>query len=457
MLRVTHHPDEDAMSALALEIAIILLLLLINGVFAMSELAVLSAKRVRLEHRADRGDAGARVALELAREPTQFLSTVQVGITLVGVLAGAFGGARLSVPLAEALRRVPWLAAHSEGAALAIVVAAITYFTLIIGELVPKRLALGNPERVASLVARPMSAVARAARPLATVLSGSTRLVLRLFGVKDVPEPGLTEEEIHTLVEQGAQSGVVPEKEHEIVESVFRLGDREVGSVMTARPDIEWIDLESSADEVRARLAEQRRPWFLVCERQVESVRGIVHAGDLLATLLAGRPLDLRAAMGEPLFVPEAMPVLRLLETLRRSRQHVAIVLDEYGGVAGLVTLDHIVDQLVGGDEATDGEPAPLTRTQLGWLATGSAAIEEVADALGLERMRDNDADSPRGYRTLAGFILARLGRVPVTGDVVEYEGLRFEVVAMDGRRIEQVRIADARSGERPGPLPQRG
>ncbi|HEX6060099.1 MAG TPA: hemolysin family protein [Gemmatimonadaceae bacterium] len=441
------------MSAIAFELAVILLLLVVNGVFAMSEIAIVAAKRIRLEQRAERGDAGARAALALAREPTAFLSTVQVGITLIGVFAGAFGGATLSEELGVLFATVPWIGSWAEELAFALVVALITYLSLIVGELVPKRLALGNPERVAALVARPMGALARAAHPLVRVLTASTRAVLAVFGMKDVPEPGLTEEEIHALVEQGAESGAVPEAEHAIVESVFRLGDRQVASLMTARPDLEWLDVDTPPDDLRIQIETQRRPWYLLCQEDVENVKGIAHASDLLALSVGGAPLDLRTVLSEPLYVPLTMPVFHLLELFRSSRQHIAIALDEYGGVAGLVTLDDIVDELVGEmpERNEPGEPAPIVRSDEGWLAIGTAQIDDVADELELE-LEEIALDEHRGYRTLGGFILAQLGRVPVTGDAVEWGGFRFEVVAMDGRRIEQVRIARlARAGERDG------
>ncbi len=428
------------MTAIALELAVIIALLVVNGVFAMSEIAVVAAKKIRLEHRAGRGDAGARAALSLAKEPTAFLSTVQVAITLIGVLAGAFGGATLGDELAVPLAAVPWIGRWAEEVSFALVVALITFLSLVIGELVPKRIALGNPERVAALVARPMGAIARAARPLVRLLGASTRAVLRLFGMKDVPSPGLTEEEIHALVEQGAESGAVPAVEHAIVESVFRLGDRQVASIMTARPDLEWVDVDTPADDLRLQLETQRRPWYLVCREQVEAIEGIAHASDLLALCVGGATPEMRTVLSEPLYVPLTMPVFRLLELFRTSRQHIAIVLDEYGGVAGLVTLDDIVEQLVGDmpERNEPGEPAPILRVDDGWIAIGAAQIEDVTEELDVEEI---ELDEHRGYRTLGGFILARLGRVPVTGDVVEWERVRFEVVAMDGRRIERVRI----------------
>ena len=430
------------MNVILLEITVIVFLLVINGIFAMSELAVIAAKKIRLEHRAERGDPGAHAALLLARDPTQFLSTVQVGITLVGVLAGAFGGATLAEKLASELTAVAWLAPYADRVAFAIVVAFITYLSLIIGELVPKRIALRNPERVAALVARPMGFIARWARPIVGLLTGSTRAVLRLFGMKEVPEPGLTEEEIHALVEQGAESGAVPEAEHEIVESVFRLGDRKVASIMTTRRDVEWLDLRMNDDAVRDALAVQRRPWFLVCEEDVENVRGVVHASDLLVAFLAGKPLNLRALLSEPLYVPNSMLVLKLLEHFRTSRQHVAVVLDEFGGVDGLVTIDDIVGELVGDIAVTGTDPEPLLRaSDGGWLAAGTLPIEDLGTQLDIDGL---NIDARRGYRTVAGFILTQLGKVPGVGESVRWHGYVFEVVAMDGRRVELVRIRPA-------------
>ena len=437
------------MSSIALELAIIVGLLVINGLFAMSETAVVAARRIRLEHRADRGDRGASAALGLAREPTSFLSTVQVGITLVGVIAGAFGGATLSERLAEVIAPVPGVGSRAEPIALALVIALITYLSLIIGELVPKRIALSNPERVASLAARPMIAIAAVAHPLLVrLLTASTRGVLRLVGMKDVPQPGLTEEEIHALVEQGVESGVVPEAEHEVVEAVFRLGDRTVASIMTPRPDIEWLDVTTTPDEMRRTVAEQRRPWYLVCDGDVEHVRGIVYANDLLALLARGEEPRLEPVMSEPLYVPQILPAFHLLEAFRSSRQHTAIALDEYGGIAGLVTLDDFVEELVGevpGRHDTE-HSEEITGANGDWSAAGTTPIEDVADALGVE---SPELVEHRGYRTLGGFIIARLTRLPVNGDAVEYLGYRFTVTAMDGRRIARVRITRLDGGPR--------
>lgn len=428
------------MSSIVTELIIIAVLLVLNGIFSMSELAIVAAKRVRLEHQAERGNAGARAALGLASNPGEFLSTVQVGITLVGVIASVYGGATIAEQLALRLASVSWIADHAEAAALAIVVAAITYLSVIIGELVPKRIALGNPERVAALVARPMKFVSRIGSPLVRLLTGSTQLILRIFGVTGMPEPGLTEEEIHAVIEQGAESGVVPEVEHEIVENVFRLGDRHVFAVMTARPDIEWIDVHAAPNEVRAAIGNGGLDWLLVCDGDVETVRGVVYAGNLLAQCLDGKPLSLAAVLEDPLYVPATTPVFKLLELFRQNRKQLAVVLDEYGGIDGVVSLADILAGLVGGPAlpAAADTPAIMHNADGSWTADGRIDIDHVEETIGFSGL---EAGSQRDYRTLAGFIMTRSGRVPKLDDVITIPGFAFRIETLERRRIQQVRI----------------
>ena len=428
------------MSGIAVEIAVILFLLLINGLFSMSEMAVVSARKTRLEHRAEQGDGGARAALDLAAQPTNFLSTVQMGITLVGVLAGAFGGAGLSELLAGALADVPRIGPYAEPIAFGLVVGAITYLSLIVGELVPKQIALGNPERVASLVARPMRVVARFGAPLVRVLTGSTNLVFRMLGLRATADAGVTEQDIRAMVEQGAEAGAVAPEEHEIVENTFRLGDRRVRGIMTPRLDIPWVDAGASPAELRVALAEARWAPYVVCDGDVEHVLGFATAEDLLLQALGGGPLDLRAVLHEPAFVPATMPVLRLLERFRTSRRHAAVVLDEFGGVTGLVTLDDIVEALVGALPDLDDAAAPAIARQPdgSWLVDGAAPLSEVAAALDLDLP---PADEHPGYETVGGLVMSVLGRLAVAGDTVRHAGARFTVERLDGRRIARVRV----------------
>lgn len=441
------------MSDITTELLVILLLLLVNGVFAMSEIAVVASRKIRLEQRAEKGDKGAAAALALAQDPGQFLSTVQVGITLVGILAGAFGGVMLSGRLAAMLIDAGIPAPHATTAAFVIVVGAITYLSLIVGELVPKRIALAAPERIASRIARPMGVLSRVTAPLVKTLTGSTNVMLRLLGVRPHAEPGITEEEIRAVLEQGAETGVVQPAEREIVESVFRLGDRTVRAIMTPRPEVEWIDLsddDSQADvRIRQQLAEDRRALMLVGDEDLDHVVGFVHSEDLLARSLGGSVLDreaLRALARQPLFVPATMPVLQLVEAFRSSREHSALVLDEYGGVSGIVTLHDVLEELVGElpspDEQLEGPPI-VRREDGSWLVEGAIPIADLEEELSLDLSGGTLTD----YQTLAGFVLARLGRLPKPGDHFVWNAHRFEVVDMDGRRIDKMLIAPARSG----------
>lgn len=424
------------MSGIVAEILIIILLLGLNGIFAMSELSIVAAKRVRLEQRAQRGDAGAEAALVIAGNPGEFLATVQVGITLVGVIASAYGGATIAEQLALPLASVSWIGERAEAVALGIVVAGITFASVIIGELVPKRVALGNPERVAAIVARPMRILSRIASPLVRLLTASSQGILRLLGMRGVPEPGLTEEEIHAVIEQGAESGVVPELEHTIVENVFRMGDRQVASIMTSRLDVEWLDVNATAAEIQRGI--EGREWVLVCDGDLERVLGSLHASELLTQCLAGAPLSLRARLRQPLFVPTSTPVFRLLEMFRDPKYDVAVVLDEYGSVAGIASRDDIIAGVLGTAAAPVEAPAIRDHGDGSWTADGDADIRDVVAAIDLPHL---DAGSRRGYRTLAGYVLSSLGRLPSVGDEYRTADATFRVEAMDGRRIDTVRI----------------
>ncbi len=428
------------MAGIALDVVVILLLLIVNGLFSMSEMALVSARKTRLEHRAEDGDAGARAALELASHPTNFLSTVQVGITLVGVLAGAFGGIGISEVLADAIRDVRWLGTYADPIALGLVVTAITYLSLIFGELVPKQIALRNPERVASLVARPMRAIARVGAPLVTLLTGSTNLVFRVIGIRATVDAGVTEQDIRAMVEQGAETGAVEPVEHELVENTFRLGDRSVSTIMSPRLDVAWVDADASGEELRRQIAEMTVSPFLVCKGSVDHVLGLVHAEAVLAQCLDGRPPDLKAVLREALFVPSTMPVLRLLESFRSSRLHAAVVLDEFGAMTGVATLDDIVEALVGhmpepGDETS---PEIVRQADGSWLVDGSTALTDLEAAADIDVPVDG---SQRGYDTVGGLVMDCLGRLPAVGEAVEHGGARFTVEQMEGRRISVVLV----------------
>jgi putative hemolysin len=427
--------------SISIEIAIILVLILGNGVFAGSEIAVVSARKSRLQQRAG-SDPRARRALELANDPNRFLSTVQIGITLVGVFAGAFGGATIAQELAARFAEVPWLARSAQPLALIIVVAAITFTTLIIGELVPKRIALMHPERIAARIAGPMHTLSRLATPLVTLLGAATNLVLRLLPVRESAEPAVTEEDVRLLLEQGTRAGVFLAAEQDIVENVFWLGDQRVDSVMTPRHRIVWLDVNASTEtHIRVMVANPQARYIL-CDGHLDNVTGVVSMKDVWPALLQGRPLDIATPAGTPLFVPESTRALTLLEQFRMTSVHVALVVDEFSNVQGLTTLTDILEGLVGELQEL-AEDDVVQREDGSWLVGASVRIADVRDLLGLPGQA---WEGEPEYRTLGGLVLHTLGRVPAAADYFLWEGFRIEVVDMDGKRVDKVLIQQADS-----------
>jgi putative hemolysin len=413
----------------------------------MSEIAVVAAKKVRLQHRADEGDEGARAALQLLHDPARFLSTVQFGITLVGILAGAYGGATVAARLVAPIAQVPVLAPYAEGIALGVVVSVITVLSLVIGELVPKRMSLMHPELIASWMARPMLWLARIGGPVVHTLTAATNAVARLFGVKGDIEHSLTADEIKALISQSAESGAIEAAEETIVQRVFDLGDQRVSALMTPRPDIEWIDVGATADELREFLASHAHSQFVVCQDSLDNVLGIVRSADLLPAAFKGAPISLRALTKEALFVPDSMPATQLLGSFRSSHKHVALVMDEYGAVEGLVTVTDLLTAIVGDlpADASEAQGAIVARADGSWLVDGSAPMEDVMKHFEIESLPEDEAGA---YHTLGGFVMARLGRVPKAADQFEYQDLRYEVMDMDGRRIDKVLVARIRKPE---------
>jgi putative hemolysin len=419
---------------------IVLFLIILNGAFAMAEIAVVSARRTRLQQLANEGDSKARAALELANEPNHFLGTVQIGITLIGILAGVFGGATIAGEIALVLENVPLLAAYSHPLSLASVVLIITFLSLIIGELVPKRLALNNPERIASVMARPMQALTRLASPGVYLLSVSTDAILRILGISPSTDPPVTEEEIRSLIAQGTQAGMFEEAEQEMVERVFRLGDRRASSVMTPRTEIVWVDSEAPLEEIQQTIAGSTHSRFVVAEGSLDDVLGVVQAKELLLHFLHGQPLDLTANLQQPLYVPESMRALEVLELFKQSAIHIALVIDEYGGIQGLVTPSDILEAIVG-DLPVAGEehdPLAVRREDGSWLLDGMLSIDDFKELFQLGRLPDEDQGV---YQTLAGFVIMQLGRIPLVSDHFEWAGLRLEVVDMDGNRVDKVLV----------------
>ncbi|HWQ05100.1 MAG TPA: hemolysin family protein [Longilinea sp.] len=424
-----------------IEILIIFLLLIANGVFAMTEIALVSARKVRLQQRADEGDLAAKEALELAENPNRLLSTIQIGITLIGVLTGALGGATLAERLATQLIKITWLAPYAGGVALAVVVILTTYFTLVIGELIPKRLAMNNPEKIALSIARPMRSLSRLAAPLVSLLSASTDAGLRLLGIKPSDEPPVTEEEIKVLMEQGTQVGVFEVAEQDMVESVFRLGERYIDAIMTPRTEIEWLDLDEPYEDLLRQVLESRHTRFPVAAGGLDNVVGILQARDLLIYHTGKGQANIEELMVPPIFVPDSMPALKVLEMIKSSGVHAALVIDEYGGLLGMVTLYDILTAIVG-DIPTEGEtdePQVVQREDGTWLLDGLLAIDEFKDLLDLPDMPEEDHV---GYQTLGGFVMSQIGSIPSAGQHFDWENYRFEVMDMDGRRVDKVLVS---------------
>jgi len=425
------------------EALIIVALILVNGLFAMSEIAVISARRTRLRQRAEAGDAGARRALELAEHPNRFLSTAQIGITLVGILAGAYGGATIARQLAVRFRGIPLLEPLSEQLALAAVVLVITSLTLVIGELVPKRLALLHPERIASRVAEPMHRLSVIASPIVHLLGAATDAVLRLARVRRTEEPPVTEEEITALILLGTQNGIFEEAERDLVENVFRLGDHTVASLMTPRERVVWLDLRSSEEKNRRKMIAHRVQRFPVCEGGLDNLLGMVAVTDLWARMLAGEPLDLRAALEQPLSVPETMRALRLLEEFRETGIHLALVVNAAGVITGLVTLTDILNQ-ISGDLLRHAEPRVIRRDDGSWLMDGAISMQEVRRVI---QPAGAAAPAEEAEHTLGSYMVARLGHIPISGEYFDEDGLRFEVMDMDGRYVDKVLVAPREAG----------
>ncbi len=426
-----------------LEILIILLLIIANAVFVISEMAIVSARKVRLQQMASRGDTNARVALELANVPNQFLSTVQIGITLLAIVSGAFGESTITKRLMPLLELIPWLRPYSEAIAATLAIGIIAYLTLVIGELVPKRLALNNPEPIAAIVAIPMRLLSRIAAPIVALLGNSTETVLRLLGIRPNSEPQVTEEEIRVLIEQGTEAGMFEEAEQDIVERVFRLNDRRVERLMTPRPEIVWLDLDNSAQTNRQIIINNSHAQFPVCQGELDNVLGVVRVHNLLGRCLTSEPFDLTTTLQRPLYVPESMSGLKVLELFKQSGNHIALVVDEYGVIRGLVTLNDILEAIVGDIPSADqlDEPAVVQREDGSWLVDGMLPIEEFFEVFDIRAL----PRTPRSnYHTVGGFVITNLGRIPIAADSFEWQGMRFEVMDMDGNRVDKVLMKPA-------------
>lgn len=425
---------------MAFELFILVVLVVINGVFAMSEMAIASARKSRLQQLADEGNGGAAAALHLAEHPNRFLATVQIGITLIGIVIGFFGGARLSEPVAGFLARFEPLRPYSGPAAVFLVVVLVTYLSLVIGELVPKRLALQSPERLASLVAQPMTALSKVAAPIVHFLGVSSDFLLRLFGVRHSEDPPISEEEIQILLQEGAAAGIFNQAEHEMVEGVFELGDREVRELMTPRYRLAALDVEDSIEENYRIMAESPHHLFPVYEGDLDQLIGMAPVKKLWAASLSGKPIDLRALAEPAMIVPESMPAIEVLERFRGRSDTAAMVVDEYGGIQGLLSLHDLMEAITGALTPSDEHAGEIVQRADGsWLVDGALPVHELHEMFDIDAMPGEESGD---YETLGGFVMSRLGRIPEVGDVAEWGGRSFEVVDMDGRRVDRVLVA---------------
>ena len=410
------------------------ILLILNGVLAMAETALLSVRKARLQNSVNKGNTRAETALRLTENPNQFLSVIQIGITSIDLLIGAITGATLGVWIDSQLDQYPTLEPYSAIIGLLVGILPVTYLSLVLGELVPKRLALRNPEAVSSTVAGPMLFFSRIFSPIVKFLSFSTEFVLRALGVKASDEPPVTEEEIQLLMDQGIQAGVFEAAEHDMVEGVFSLGDQRVYSLMTPRTDIVWLDIEDSVDEIRAKISQSEYSRFPVRQGTLDMILGIVKARDLLIPSLAGERIRLKDLLRPAFYIPETMFAARALEIFKEKGTEMLLIIDEFGGLQGLLTITDIVEEIVGQIEIE--EPQATQRQDGSWLLDGMLEVDEFKEIFNLQILPHEDE-----YETLSGFVMVSLGRVPQTGDHFEWQGLRFEVIDMDGRRVDKVLV----------------
>lgn len=433
---------------IGLQLAIVLLLILFNGLLSMSELAIVSARTPRLQQRADRGDAGAMIAIRLAEDPNRFLSSVQIGITLIGIINGAFGGAALSGPFAELLANIPGLAPHASKISGVVVVLVITYVSLIIGELVPKQLALQRAEAIAARVAQPMRFLAAISAPIVWFLSVSSNAVLRLLRADQTDEPGVTEEEVRVLLRQATEAGIFERAEQELVTGVFGLGDRTAGELMTPRHLLVWLDLAEPEEINRQRMADAPHELYPVGEDSTDNVVGVVSAEDLWHRHMTGTSTTIRDVMKPALFVPEISPVLTVLQQMRDAEMPMAMVVDEYGGVEGILTLTDVLDDLVEhlGDDGTQEIEGAVQRSDGSWLIDGALPAHEFRELFDIDQL---EGEEHGHFETIGGFIMDQLGHIPVTGEEVFADHHRIEVVDMDGHRIDKVLVTPPPPGEK--------
>jgi putative hemolysin len=426
------------MNLIALEIVVVLALLVLNGILAMTEIAVVSSRKSRLKQLVEKGNRRAARALALTESPTRFLSTVQIGITLIGILAGAFGGATIASAIGQSVSSLSWLAPYSQAIGLVVVVVVITYLSLVIGELVPKRIGLSNPERVAMWMARPMDHLAHVARPFVACLSASTDALFKLVPMRPEPTGSISDDEVKMLMQEGLRAGAFNRVESDLVAGVLDLDQLQVRDIMTPRAKIMWLNVEDPHESVWHKIVVSSHSYFPVYEGNRDNVVGLVSVKAIYANLAAGAGVHLRDLMTRPLIVPATQSGSRLLETFKQQRHHVALAADEFGGIVGLVTLRDVMEAIMGDLPSLDerAKPEARLRPDGSWLIDAMISVDRLEKVLPDIRFGDDDS---RDYQTLAGFVVKQLGHVPKEGETFESQGYVFEVLDMDRHRVDKV------------------
>lgn len=432
------------------EVLIILALIVVNGLLAMSEAALVAVRKARLQQMINEGDKQSQAAMDLVNAPNTFLSTVQLGITLISVLAGAFGSATIAETLETEFSKTAYLAPYAHSLGLGIVVVVITFLTMWAGELVPKRLGIQNPERVARAVAGPMLFISRLFSPLVNLMGAMSNFALKLMGISSAESPPVTEEELQVLLDQGTQAGIFEESEQDMVEGVFSLGNQRVYSIMTPRTEIVWLDINDSPQELLQKISESSFSRFPVCQDSLDMVLGIVKARDLLVPSLAGEPIKLKDKIRPALYIPETTFASHALEIFKEQNRELILVIDEFGSLQGLLTLNDIIEEIVGDIES---EPQATQRQDGSWLLDGMLSTDDFKEIFNVRTMPHEEE-----YETLSGFMMMSLGRVPQASDHFEWNGLRFEVMDMDGHRVDKVLVTTLPSHppNAPAPAPQK-
>lgn len=428
--------------AAIIEIICVFLLILLNGFLSMTEFALVSARKARLQHMAERGSTGASIALELTEDPNTFLSTIQIGITLVGILAGAFGGAAIAVQLTPVLFGIPYISEYSAVISLGIVVIIITFLTIVFGELIPKRIGMAYPEQISTLISGPIRRFSWFLGPINQLCSLSTDAVLWIFGHKGSSESVVTEEDITSLLEEGTQAGVFNPAEQELVQSAFRFGDREVHSLMIPRPDVVYLDCDDPFEVNNEKILISGHTRYPICRGDLDQIIGVVSVRDLWTESTQGKKIDLEGLATDPLVIPEHITALKLLELFRTAATPLAIIMDEYGSLSGIITLHDLLEAIVGDlstVDATESEPAIIQRDDGSWFVDGMTPVEDLRDLLEIESL---PGEREGFFRTAAGFVISELGKIPISGDHFYRNGFRFEVADMDNRRVDKILIS---------------